>query len=67
MDAIQAERADRLHTKTPSGRVETVRRCDYPGCITSLSRYNPNSACYVHAEPRLYPMRNDSRRAKGWG
>jgi len=67
MDAIQAARADHLYPKpSPSARVGVDRRCDYPGCITKLSTYNPDSSCYVHSQPRTYSFRAD-RRAKGWG
>jgi hypothetical protein len=27
------------------------RMCDEPGCSTVLSRYNDDSACWVHASP----------------
>jgi hypothetical protein len=28
--------------------------CDEPGCTTVLSRYNDDSACWVHAQPTFF-------------
>jgi hypothetical protein len=28
-----------------------ARMCDAPGCTTVLSRYNDDTACWVHSQP----------------
>lgn len=32
-------------------KASAVRMCDEPACTTVLSRYNNESACWVHARP----------------
>jgi hypothetical protein len=34
-----------------SKRSAAIRMCDEPGCTTVLSRYNDDTACWVHARP----------------
>jgi hypothetical protein len=29
---------------------EAGRRCAYPGCVTTLSRYNSDYLCWTHAD-----------------
>jgi hypothetical protein len=32
-------------------KTSAIRMCDEPGCATVLSRYNADTACWVHARP----------------
>jgi hypothetical protein len=67
LNELRGWHADRVYAAYPShGRVDPRRRCDFPGCITQLSRYNPSDSCYVHAEPRIFTTRVDAWK-KGWG
>jgi hypothetical protein len=34
-----------------ASKSSSVRMCDEPGCSTVLSRYNNETACWLHARP----------------
>jgi len=37
--------------RSAASKAAGVRMCDEPGCATVLSRYNNESACWLHAQP----------------
>ena len=58
------ERAVQLVSGDPVEANGTIRRCDYPGCESRLSRYNPAPTCAAHggwvppSEPGRRPRRH---------
>jgi hypothetical protein len=42
------ERAMSLSSGKPINQRQEQRSCAYPGCVTRLSRYNPDQCCAVH-------------------
>ena len=43
-------------------RVDAVRRCADPGCLTVLSAYNDGNTCWQHAPTRPYFVRAPRKR-----
>jgi hypothetical protein len=43
-------------------RVDTLRRCEQPGCDTVLSAYNAGATCWQHAPTRPYFVRAPRKR-----
>jgi hypothetical protein len=37
--------------ESAASKASAVRMCDEPGCATVLSRYNNETACWLHARP----------------
>ena len=37
--------------QSPASKASPSRSCDEPGCATVLSRYNNDTACWLHAQP----------------
>ena len=37
--------------QSAASKASPGRMCDEPGCTTVLSRYNDDSACWLHARP----------------
>ena len=43
--------------KSARSRSEAGRRCEFPGCETVLSTYNPAILCWMHTMPsRVNPL-----------